>query len=173
MTEEADPDRSETDRPATDRSDRLLLDAMLGKLTTYLRMCGYDAAYVLEGDGGERDSDPGDGEIAATVRTSDRTLLTRDGDLAARVDDAVRLESKDVREQLEELRDAGYDLSLSDRPSRCAACNGELRAVDADEPLPSYAPDPSETDCWRCRDCGQIFWKGSHWDDVRETLGEL
>jgi uncharacterized protein with PIN domain len=27
---------------------RLLLDAMLGRLATYLRMCGYDAAYALD-----------------------------------------------------------------------------------------------------------------------------
>lgn len=29
-------------------TDRFLLDAMLGTLTTYLRMCGYDAAYALD-----------------------------------------------------------------------------------------------------------------------------
>jgi hypothetical protein len=28
--------------------DRLLLDTMLGKLATYLRMCGYDAAHALD-----------------------------------------------------------------------------------------------------------------------------
>ncbi|MFW6382904.1 MAG: Mut7-C RNAse domain-containing protein, partial [Haloferacaceae archaeon] len=33
-----------------------MLDAMLGKLATYLRMCGYDAAYVLDGV-----DDPADG----------------------------------------------------------------------------------------------------------------
>ncbi|MFA1610468.1 Mut7-C RNAse domain-containing protein [Halobellus rubicundus] len=167
-------DEAANDRAGTDPS-RLLLDAMLGKLTTYLRMCGYDAAYVLERDG-ERarpDSDPGDDEIAAMARASDRTLLTRDSDLAARVDGAVLVKSKDVRQQLREVDDAGYDLSLSESPKRCAACNGELRSVDADESLPSYAPDPAETDCWRCLDCGQAFWKGSHWDDVAETLGEL
>jgi uncharacterized protein with PIN domain len=27
---------------------RLLLDAMLGRLTTYLRMCGDDVAYALD-----------------------------------------------------------------------------------------------------------------------------
>jgi len=29
--------------------DHLLLDVMLGKLATYLRMCGYDAAYAWTG----------------------------------------------------------------------------------------------------------------------------
>jgi len=163
-------------------SDRLLLDAMLGQLATYLRMCGYDAAYVLDRidrsdrgaagkplDGG----DPTDGEIVARIRASDRTLLTRDEDLAARVDDAVRLDSLDVRDQLRELREAGYDLALDDPPTRCSACNGELAPVDGEESLPAYAPDPAETDCWRCPRCGQVFWKGSHWDDVAATLAAL
>ncbi|MFD1684531.1 Mut7-C RNAse domain-containing protein [Halobellus litoreus] len=158
-------------------SERLLLDAMLGKLATYLRMCGYDAAYVLDRDVADEqsgtDGDPSDDDIAAWAERSTRTLLTRDVDLAARVDDAVLLSSRDVREQLRSLYDAGYELSLEDPPRRCSACNGVLRAVDADESLPAYAPDPAETYCWRCRECGQAFWKGSHWDDVAATLADV
>jgi len=171
MTDRRRTDRTRAGRSA--RSERLLLDAMLGKLATYLRMCGYDAAYVLErdGDGAARaETDPGDDGVAERARASGRRLLTRDSDLAARVDGAVLLRSKDVREQLGELGEAGFALSLSDRPRRCAACNGELLPVGDDERVPSYAPDPAETDCWRCRDCGQVFWKGSHWDDVAATL---
>ncbi|QCC48292.1 Mut7-C RNAse domain-containing protein [Halobellus limi] len=155
-------------------SERLLLDAMLGKLATYLRMCGYDAAYVLDRDVAEgSEADPSDDAIAAWAERSDRTLLTRDVDLAARVDDAVLLSSRDVREQLRTLHSAGYELSLEDLPSRCGACNGDLRPVDAEESLPSYAPDPAGTACWRCRECGQVFWKGSHWDDVAATLADV
>jgi uncharacterized protein with PIN domain len=33
--------------------------------------------------------------------------------------------------------------------------------------------DPGETAVWRCRDCGQHFWKGSHWADMAGTLAEL
>ena len=158
-------------------SERFLLDAMLGKLATYLRMCGYDAAYVLDRDvaagGSKADGDPSDDAIATWAEQSDRTLLTRDTDLAARVDDAVLLASRDVREQLRALHLAGYELTLEAQPSRCGTCNGELRAVDVDESLPAYAPDPTETDCWRCRECGQVFWKGSHWDDVAATLADV
>jgi uncharacterized protein with PIN domain len=151
--------------------DRLLLDAMLGTLSTYLRMCGYDAAYVLDGVAPE--DEPGDDAIAERARSSGRTVLTRDRDLAARVDGAVLLRSRDVTDQLSELRAAGYDLSLDDEPARCGGCNGEVRQVGADESLPAYAPDPEGTDCWRCRACGQVFWKGGHWDDVRSTLDSV
>ena len=150
---------------------------MLGKLATYLRMCGYDAAYVLDERASGRGEttqppvdDPTDDEILRRARESDRTLLTRDVDLAGRAEDAVLLSARDVSEQLRELRDAGYALSLADPPTRCGACNGKLRAVDARESLPPDAPDPAETDCWRCRACGQVFWKGSHFEDVAATL---
>jgi len=152
--------------------ERLLLDAMLGKLATYLRMCGYDAAYVLDGID-DPAGDPSDDEVVAEARESDRTIITRDRDLAARTEGALLLRSRDVEDQLSELQQAGYDLSLDPTPTRCGACNGAVRPVDAAASLPAYAPDPAETDCFRCRDCGQVFWKGGHWDDVRSTLDSL
>jgi hypothetical protein len=143
---------------------RFLVDAMLGKLATYLRMCGYDAAYALDRDA-EADDD-----LLEIARAEGRTVLTRDVSLARRAPAAVLVESRDVEEQLRELRAADVELSLDDRPSRCGACNGPVEAVAPEEPTPGYAPDPASTDVWRCRDCGQHFWKGSHWDDVRKRL---
>ena len=144
--------------------DRLLLDAMLGKLARYLRMCGYDAAYVLD-DGVEADDD-----VLSMARDEDRTLVTRDAGLVERVDDAILVGSKAIEEQLRELRAAGLDLSLTE-PARCSTCNGRLEETEG--PTPEGVPDRDERRVWRCRACGQHFWKGSHWDDVAETLGEL
>lgn len=138
--------------------DRLVLDVMLGKLATFLRMCGYDAVYALD-RGLEADD-----AILALSRAAERTLLTRDQGLAGRADDAVLLSAREPVEQLRELQAAGFRLELADQPARCGRCNGVVAAVDADEPTPEYAPDPSGTDIWRCRDCGQCFWKGSHWE---------
>ncbi|AQL44459.1 hypothetical protein BV210_03750 [Halorientalis sp. IM1011] len=140
---------------------------MLGKLATYLRMCGYDAAYAM--DRGLEHDDP----ILALARAEGRTLLTRDRGLAARTDDSVLLSAREPTEQLRELREAGFRLELPDRPMRCSHCNGVVEAVDGDESTPEYAPAPAGTNVWRCRDCGQYFWKGSHWADVAATLAEL
>ena len=143
--------------------ERLLLDVMLGKLATLLRMCGYDAAYALD-RGIEADD-----EILALAEAEDRLLITRDRELAARAERSLLLESKDVDDQLRELEMAGIELSL-DEPSRCAACNESLEPVSAGEETPEYAPDPDEQPVWCCPDCGQYFWKGSHWDDVETRL---
>lgn len=146
---------------------RLLLDTMLGRLTSYLRMCGHDVVYTLD-DGLESDD-----SIRDRARTDDRILLTRDRELAGRTADAVLLESRDIDGQLQELLDAGIELSLSETPQRCSACNGGLTAVSPETKTPAYAPSPYTVDVWQCRECGQHFWKGSHWEDMSDRLAKL
>ncbi|MFB6106148.1 MAG: Mut7-C RNAse domain-containing protein [Halobacteriaceae archaeon] len=144
-------------RPA---DTRLYADVMLGRLVTYLRMCGYDTAYALD-RGVEADD-----AIREAAIAEDRRLLTRDRRLADRTPDAVLLRSRDVTDQLGELLDGGFVLAV--RMARCSVCNGPLeRAPDR----PADAPDTGPV--WRCRDCGQHFWRGSHVADVRERLSAL
>lgn len=143
---------------------RLLTDAMLGRLTTYLRMCGYDTAYVLE-VGLESDD-----EIRAYADTEQRVLVTRDEELAARTANAVLLTARDIETMLSTLRAEGFELELPETPRRCSTCNGTVEGVPPDASTPAYAPDPRSVSVWRCTDCGQHFWKGSHWDSVAETL---
>ena len=140
-----------------------LCDVMCGKLAVYLRMCGYDTAYALD-----RDVEADD-RVLALAETEGRTLLTRDRQLADHAD-GVLLTERNIEGQLRELRDAGLALDVAETPTYCGTCNGPIEAVGPEEPTPEYAPAASETDVWRCRHCGQYFWKGSHWDRVTETL---
>lgn len=145
---------------------RFLLDAMLGDVARILRMCGHDAAYCLD-----RDVEADD-ELLALATEEDRVLVTRDRQLAARAPEALLVESKDTDEQLRELATAGVDLELAPG-ERCGACNGQLERVTAaegsQEDRPEYVPDDADP-LWRCDDCGQCFWRGSHWDDVDARL---
>ncbi|WP_306052246.1 Mut7-C RNAse domain-containing protein [Natronococcus wangiae] len=146
---------------------RLLLDVMCGGLVAYLRMCGHDAAYA-----GDRDLEADD-ELLAVARDDERTIVTRDVQLASRAEASILLESRDVEAQLAELSAVGLDLTLEDEPAFCGRCNGPLEPVDAAASTPGYAPDPAETAVWRCRNCGQHFWRGSHWDRIERTLSRL
>ncbi|SHH67252.1 Mut7-C RNAse domain-containing protein [Halobaculum gomorrense] len=145
--------------------DALVLDVMLGKLTVYLRICGYDALYALD-EGLEADD-----AVRSRAVADGRRLLTRDRALAASTPGSVLLTERDVTDQLRELRDTGVGVSPSDRPARCGACNGVLERVDDEDPRPEHAP--AEGPLWRCADCGQHFWRGSHWHDVVATLDAL
>lgn len=146
---------------------RLLLDVMCGGLIAYLRMCNHDTAYA-----GDRGLEADDAVLAA-ARDEDRTIVTRDVELADRAAASISLESRDVEAQLAELAAAGVDLSLAADPAFCGRCNGPLDRIDSDASTPEYAPDPAETEIWVCRDCGQYFWRGSHWDRVAETLSRV
>jgi len=152
--------------------DRLVLDVMCGKLATYLRMCGYDAAYALDLPIGSDEGVPDD-ELLTYAQDTGRRIVTRDRDLARRAEDAVLLKRRETEDQLGELVAAGFALSVDEEPSFCGACNGPLTGVSPEEPTPDYAPDPATVDVWRCESCGQHFWKGSHWDDVMETIESL
>ncbi|QZY00555.1 Mut7-C RNAse domain-containing protein [Halobaculum rubrum] len=140
------------DEPATitPEHDTLLLDVMLGKLATYLRVCGYDAVDALD-EGIERDD-----EIRERAATDGRRLITRDRDLAAATPGSVLLTRRDVVAQLRELRAAGVELTPTDRLTRCGTCNGRLEPTEDDTDRPEYAPETGFV--WRFVDCEQYFW---------------
>jgi uncharacterized protein with PIN domain len=73
-----------------------------------------------------------------------------------------------VEKQLRELAEVGFSFEL-DEPSRCSVCNGTLTETDTRD---DEVPEDVER-AWRCSDCGKTYWKGSHWDDVRETFEKL
>ncbi|TKX68216.1 hypothetical protein EXE40_13285 [Halorubrum sp. GN11GM_10-3_MGM] len=151
---------------------------MCGKLATYLRICGYDAAYALD-RGIEADD-----RLREVAAAEGRVLLTRDRELAdsaPRCDpaiDAVLLTERDVIDQLREFAGAGYTVEIADEPTRCGSCNGPVERSDSPEvgaspaDRPEYVPDDvgAERPGWRCTECGQWFWKGGHWDDVAARL---
>ena len=149
---------------------RFLLDVMCGGLVSYLRMCDHDTVYA--GDRGLEADDA----LLAVARDEERTLITRDVQLAARADESpgsILLESRDVEAQLAELAAADVDLTLAAEPNYCGRCNGRLERVDRAASTPDYAPDPATEPVRRCRSCGQHFWRGSHWDRVAETLSRI
>nr|WP_282594504.1 Mut7-C RNAse domain-containing protein [Halomarina salina] len=161
-----------------------MLDVMCGGLRSYLRMCGHDTVYALDRDD-EREAAASECEAAASKREAaasnndallersegeDRTLVTRNVQLAGRASASMLLRERDVVHQLGELHEAGVDLTLDETPTYCGSCNGLLERVAPEEPTAEYAPDPRDERVWRCVDCGQQFWRGSHWDSVRETL---
>lgn len=149
---------------------RLVLDVMVGGLTSILRMAGYDTVYALDRDAEE------DEAVIDIAEREDRVLITRDRQIVDRYDATVLLRSKQTDEQLRELHAAGFVLEL-DEPRRCSSCNGDVELVDSEKARslgesggPPDGPDPTEEAVWQCRDCGQFYWKGSHWDDVDGRL---
>lgn len=152
-------------QPENLRSARFVLDIHLGKLAGYLRMLGVDALYR---------NDYADETLAEISMRETRVLLTRDRGLLKRsaVTYGYCVRSTRPREQLVEVV-RRYDLQREAQPfSRCIRCNGLLLSV-AKEAIVDDLP-PTARRVYhvfrRCRDCGQIYWRGSHFGRMQRFV---
>lgn len=144
-----------------------IVDGMLGSLARWLRIAGYDSIYFRGMD---------DDRLLEETKNSARIMLTRDRELYQRSLKlglkSIFFESEEVTTQLSHLK-RELDLKLVASNSRCPRCNGLLV-----ETLKTNVQDlvPAESfnafnEFWICGDCSGVYWKGSHWVKIRETLG--
>jgi len=145
---------------------KFAVDEMLGSLARWLRIMGYDATY-------EKDHD--DDSILRISKDEGRVILTRDEELAARGAPAsVFVSSDDLDAQLRQVVGA-FGLRADEKMVRCTVCNGELEVV-AKESLRGQIPDgalDNHHEFFKCRGCGKVYWKGSHWNNIRKRLESL
>lgn len=155
-------------RDARLRTIRFVLDAQLGMLARYLRLCGFDSLYR---------NDFEDEEVAQVSADEQRILLTRDRDVLKRrvVTHGYFVRNDDPRKQLAEVFER-FDLNDCAEPyTRCAHCNGVLediekeRIVDRLEPLTRHYYDHFRI----CPDCGQLYWEGSHVTHIERLLARI
>ncbi len=149
---------------------KFLSDAMLGKLTRWLRMIGQDSIYCVEFD---------DSELLALAKKEERILLTKDFELYKRAItkglDAFYIEGTIEVERLAEVAKR-YNLGLTmdmDR-SHCPICNTKLVATPKEQ-LKEELEKNTYTyydKFWKCPNCGQIYWQGAHWNQINNTLSQ-
>ena len=149
---------------------RFFCDAMLGGLARWLRAIGYDAAFEYGID---------DGRLVEQARNDERTILSSDGGLFER----NVIKNGDIRalyipqqlSRLEQLRFVVTQLGLERLPARCMACGGELAEVPK-HTVADEAPPLAFRHCdqfWRCRACGKLLWRGTHWQKIEHKLADL
>jgi uncharacterized protein with PIN domain len=155
-------------RPKPLREPRFVLDVHLGRLASYLRMLGFDTLYR---------NDYPDEELAAISSSEGRILLTRDRGLLKRtiVTHGYCLRTTDPRQQLAEVL-RRFDLFNLIKPfQRCLRCNSLLKLVDKADIIDCLPPKIKEDydEFRRCQGCAQVYWKGSHYDRMREFIDEI
>ena len=149
-----------------DARPRLLADAMLGRLSRWLRLMGYDTSYAAT---------LSDHQIAAHARAKERVVLTRDRELARRRGiRSLLIRSQKLEEQIQQVFAALGPPPPNTRP-RCPKCNTILAQVTPDEiraRVPAYVLKTHQHFC-HCTDCDQVYWQGSHWRQVQEVVERL
>ncbi|MBW4687270.1 MAG: Mut7-C ubiquitin/RNAse domain-containing protein [Komarekiella atlantica HA4396-MV6] len=147
---------------------RFVLDIHLGKLATSLRLLGFDTLYR---------NDYEDEELANISYSQTRIILTRDRGLLMRslVTYGYYVRNTDPQQQILEVLQR-FDLFKEVSPfQRCLRCNGLLEPVDK-QAITEQVPETvrSQVDEFnRCQDCGQIYWKGSHYERLQQFIDGL
>ena len=149
-----------------DVSPKFLLDGMLGTLTRWLRICGYDAEYVQ--------SVP-DADLIHRASDEKRILLTRDRLLYRKALRAgLKAHFVKGRGDAEKLASVAsrFDLMLDPGCSLCPQCGAPLATVDKQEVrdrVPAHTFEAYD-EFWTCESCGKVYWRGSHWRNIVETV---
>lgn len=147
---------------------RFVLDNHLGRLAAYLRMLGFDTLYRNDYD---------DDELVQTSVAEDRILLTRDRRMLMRkiVRWGYCLRSLDSRQQMDEVL-RRFDLRRQIAPfQRCLHCNTPLEVVPKEAILDRLEPLTKKyfEDFRICPACGQIYWKGSHYEHMQAMVDRI
>jgi uncharacterized protein with PIN domain len=106
-----------------------------------------------------------------------RVLLTRDRGLLKRriVDFGYCVRESSPKQQLISLIRRYQLLSQIDPWRRCLRCNGLLEPVDKALILDQLEPKTRRyfDDFRRCPVCGQIYWRGSHYERMQAFIEEV
>ncbi len=148
------------------RPTRFVADAMLGSLARKTRAFGFDTFYYSDGD---------DDRIMRIARSEGRIILTADRSLAERARkgrvSVLLVSGKSDSRRLASLLVAADSsgVSLVRGEPLCSLCGGDLQAMKRAE-VAGQVPLSVEKRhrlFFKCAECGQYYWKGSHWKKLR------
>ncbi len=159
------------DIPPPRQADSLVFycDAMLGGLARWLRAAGYEAHFEYG---------IADRELVRRTEEGGGILLSSDGPMFERtVIRTGRVQALYIPQQMNNLQQLGFvmaRLGLSLLAPRCMSCGGELLTLPKHEVMGEAPPLAYRhcSDFYRCRACGKLFWKGTHWQRIRQRLDQ-
>jgi uncharacterized protein with PIN domain len=144
---------------------RFVADTMLGKLTKWLRVMGFDVRY---------DSETTDAQLLLYAEADERILLTRDHHLMDRRVSARRLyiESDYYHQQVRQVVQAFNLAGRIQAFTRCIRCNAPLCTIAKPVVVKRVPPYVYATHMTfkHCVPCNQLYWGGTHRDNMLRQL---
>lgn len=147
---------------------KFILTRELGRLAKWLRILGFDALYSNQDN---------ISSVMIQALRDGRIILTRNHRLPKSLGvKIIMVEAERIKEQVAEVLK-----TLNIRPgsdamfSRCILCNEELIEIEK-EKVKNLVPDyvfKTQDNFITCPRCGRIYWSGTHWGNVKETIAKL
>lgn len=150
------------------REIKFISDVHLGKLTRYLRLCGFNVYYQ---------PDLTDKEIINKSVNDKLVILTRDVEMLKnrKVTHGYWVRSPQPEEQLKEVL-IRFDLKDQVKLfTRCMECNGILKEVAKNDIMDRLMPKTIKyyEEFKKCPDCDRIYWQGSHYKKMKGSINKL
>lgn len=149
---------------------RFIVDGMLGGLARWLRILGHYTRY---------DRDSTDKMLLTQAEKEQMILLTRDEELYKRAVSknigALLVFGESEDERLAQLSQSfGISLTIDTDRTMCPECGNILKDASREE-VSGHVPSASlrlHDQFWKCEnpDCAKIYWMGSHWRQIHQTL---
>lgn len=149
---------------------RFIVDGMLGGLARWLRILGHFTLY---------DRNSTDKMLLTQAAKEQMILLTRDEELYKRAVSkniaALLVSGESEDERLAQVSQSlGLALTIDTERTLCPECGSILNHASREE-VSGLVPSTSlqlYDQFWRCENinCGKIYWTGSHWKQIHQTL---
>ncbi|MEM0050557.1 MAG: Mut7-C RNAse domain-containing protein [Candidatus Bathyarchaeia archaeon] len=150
---------------------KFIVDGMLGRVARWLRMLGYDTKYA---------GDLRDDEILEIAANEGRIILTKDYQLYRKANasgiKAVFVEGRTHIEKMVDLsRQLNISLEINIEKSRCPKCNSPIKPIEKESIKDKvlYSTYKTYNEFWICTGCSQVYWKGSHWKKINDSLNKI
>ena len=149
-----------------------LVDAMLGNISKKLQLLGYDSEYH---------SDIDDLELIEQAKKQQRIIISKDHDLIARakkqgIMSVLVTAGNEIEQFLEILEHVPLELNaISGDTARCTKCNSPTSEIPKSKVI-DIVPEKvlENTDkFWKCDNCDQIYWDGTHIKKLQEFLDNV
>lgn len=139
----------------------IIADSMLGKLSRYLRIMGYEVEYITS----EKDDD------FIVKMSNGNVVLTRDKELHQRIPGSILIKGYEPLDQLIEIIDKLPEPKY--KPwELCPICSSKLEIVTGRKDFPEYVSKVAE-EIFYCRKCDKYYWKGSHTSNFRKMMESI
>ncbi|MHA2008893.1 MAG: DUF5615 family PIN-like protein [Promethearchaeota archaeon] len=156
---------------------KFLVDSMLGKLTRFLRMFGYDTVYANDLIDVLRLDPVPDEKLVDYAKKNDRYIITKDYLLYKGFrENSLHLKGEGTYNYLNQLqKKLGLEFNFKIEYARCSKCNSKLKKIKDKNSVKELVLEETfrhYDDFFQCVNisCKKIYWKGSHVKDIVKRL---
>lgn len=148
------------------------VDAMLGNIARKLRLMGYDSNYF---------TDIEDDELIKLAKNEKRIIISKDEGLVHKAQksglEPIFLKNKEEIKQFREIIKILNlkTIQINGDKARCPKCNSKTNSINKQNIQDKIPPKVLEINekFWRCENCDQIFWEGTHIKNLQKFVERL